>query len=399
MNLVKYQKKYHAELFDNLIPFWLKYGIDKENGGIYTCLDKTGNIYSTDKSVWMQGRTGYMFSFVCNNYGKNEEYLKVAKSCIDFLNKYCFDSDGRMYFTVTYDGKPLRKRRYHFSETFYIMANAEYYLATGDKTCLENAKKVYDFVYGIYSGEIEDPFKITPKFCEETRSTKALNEPMIILNVTDLMIRADKENAEKYLKITRKLVDDIMLFNKKGTYLMLETRSTDGKYLKDIATMRIVNPGHTIELSWFLMQAAEVLKDGSLVLFAEKIFNAAFEIGWDKKFGGLFSFVDCEGFPVEAHEFHNMKFWWPHTETIIASVMLYKKTGNKKYFKIFEKVSKYIFKYFVDDKNGEWFGFLSRRGEPNFPESKGATYKGPFHTLRGAGMVDLMLQEIIGGQK
>ncbi len=394
MNLKKYQNKYHAQLFENLIPFWINKGFDKDNGGFYTCLDKTGNIYSTDKSVWMQGRAGYIFSFVSNAYGKNEEYLSIAKNCIDFLNKYCFDNDGRMYFTVTKDGKPLRKRRYRFSETFYIMANAEYYIATGNTECLENAKKVFDFIYGIYSGEIEDPYKITPKVCEETRSAKALGEPMILLNVTQIMLKADSENAEKYIKIIKKLIEDIKFFNKKGTNLMLESMSTDGVYQKDVASMRIINPGHTIELAWFLVQVADVLNDESIVKFAEDIFVSAFEIGWDKKYGGLLSFVDCEGLPVETYE-HNMKFWWPHTETVIASLMLYKKTGKKEYLKIFEKVTKYIFKYFVDDKDGEWFGYLNRRGEPNFPESKGTTYKGPFHTLRGAGMVDLLIKDLI----
>lgn len=396
MNLKRYQEKYYTELFENLVPFWINKGFDKVNGGFYTCLDKTGNVYSTDKSVWMQGRAGYIFSFLCNAYGTNEYFLRIAKSCIDFLDKHCFDQDGRMYFTVTAEGKPVRKRRYYFSETFYIMANAEYYIATSDNSCLENAKKVYDFIYGVYIGEIEDPFKITPKFCEETRKAKALSLPMILLNVTHIMLKADNKNKEKYLRIMEKLIEDIKFFRKKDSALMLESVSVDGSYLKDIASMRVVNPGHTIELSWFLMQAAQDLSKFELYDFAEEIFNAAFEIGWDKKYGGLLSFVDAEGLPVETYE-HNMKFWWPHTETLIASLMLYAKTKNPEYLKIFDKVSKYVFKYFSDPKNGEWLGYLNRRGEPNFPESKGTTYKGPFHTLRGACMVDLLLKDIIKG--
>ena len=79
--------------------------------------------------------------------------------------------------------------------------------------------------------------------------------------------------------------------------------------------------------------------------------------------------------------------------------MLYNKTGKNRYLKIFDKVTKYIFKYFIDDKNGEWFGYLNRRGEPNYPESKGTTYKGPFHTLRGAFMVDFLIKKILKEQK
>ncbi len=103
---------YTEELEKYCIPFWLKYGQDEKNGGLINCLDLKGEIYSYDKSVWMQGRCGYMYSHLYNTFKKDEAYLKLAKSCIDFLDKNCFDTDGRMYFTVTADGRPIRKRRY-----------------------------------------------------------------------------------------------------------------------------------------------------------------------------------------------------------------------------------------------------------------------------------------------
>ena len=124
---------------DACINFWLKNGIDKVNGGVYTCLDREGKVYSTDKSVWMQGRCAWTFSWLCRTYGKKQEWLDAAKSCLDFMEKYCINRElgDRMYFTVTGDGKPLRQRRYYFSETFYCMANAEYYGLTGEKVYLD----------------------------------------------------------------------------------------------------------------------------------------------------------------------------------------------------------------------------------------------------------------------
>ena len=50
---------------DTCIHFWLQHGMDKEHGGVYTCLDRKGEIYSTDKSVWMQGRCGWIFAYLC----------------------------------------------------------------------------------------------------------------------------------------------------------------------------------------------------------------------------------------------------------------------------------------------------------------------------------------------
>ena len=40
----EWQESYKNDFVNNIMPFWLKYGLDKENGGVYTCLDKEGNI-------------------------------------------------------------------------------------------------------------------------------------------------------------------------------------------------------------------------------------------------------------------------------------------------------------------------------------------------------------------
>lgn len=84
---------------------------------------------------------------------------------------------------------------------------------------------------------------------------------------------------------------------------------------------------------------------------------------------------------MEAYE-HDMKLWWPHNETVIASLMLYKHTRNEKYKEIFDRVCKYAFEHFSDPKYGEWFGYLRRDGKPTEPPCKGHTYKGPFHVMR-----------------
>ena len=114
-----YLRLFEKELFESCIPFWLNHGYDTVNGGMYTSLNREGKIYSTDKGVWMQGRAGYMFSRMANAFGK-KEYLPIAKSCIDFINNHCIDTDGRMYFTVTADGKPLRKKK------IYVLGNLLY---------------------------------------------------------------------------------------------------------------------------------------------------------------------------------------------------------------------------------------------------------------------------------
>ena len=241
MKPIEYKELFERELFESCIPFWLAHGVDGVNGGLYSCLDREGNIYSTDKSVWMQGRCAYMFSKLSNTFGARKEWLDLAKSCLDFLEEHCIDSDGRMYFTVTKEGKPLRKRRYMFSETFYIIANAEYYKATGDETALKRARKYYDFVCAMYDDPASDPYKITPKSVPGVRDTKALAVPMILLNVTAVMLEADKERYDLYDKRARSLVEDVKSFRYEDTGFMLESVGLNGEYYGDVSSARVVN--------------------------------------------------------------------------------------------------------------------------------------------------------------
>ncbi len=388
----KYYELYRSELYDSCIPFWLNNAKDDVNGGIANCVDRFGKVYSSDKSVWMQGRTAWTYSYICNSFGKRQEYLDFAKSCLDFENAHCFDTDGRMYFTVTKDGKPLRKRCYWFSETFYIIGSAEYYMATGDKASLENAKKYFDFVYGMYLDPSSDPYKITPKGYAETRSLKSLARPMIMLNVASIMRAADKGNEEKYNKIIDGLIVDIKEFYKPEMKCMLEAVTDKGEYLSEASEGRVVNPGHDIECAWFLLEEGIYRADDALKSFAKTVFDDAIVRGWDEKYGGIIYFRDVEGKPVEAYE-HDMKLWWPQNEAIIASLMLYREFGDVQYKEWFEKITDYAFTHFSDKEYGEWFGYLRRDGVPTEPPCKGHTYKGAFHVMRMLAKVCNMLKD------
>ena len=381
MNLEEYYSLFSEELLCSCVPFWLDHGIDRKYGGILNCLDREGNVYSDDKSVWMQGRAGWMFSYIYNHIEKKEEYLKLAKSCIDFATNYCIDTDGRMFFTVTKDGKPLRKRRYWFSEIFYIMANAEYYIASGDRLYLENAKKYFNFVYGMYIDPASDPYKITPKSYDTTRKMKTLANPMVLLNAAAVLRDADTENYEQYTEQITKLIEDIKKFYKPEWKATFENITENDEVLLASAPCRVINPGHNIECSWFLLEEGLRRGDEAIISLARNIFDNAFAFGWDTEYGGIIYFKDILGKPVEAYE-HDMKLWWPQNEAAIASLMLFKATGDSRYYNIFEKVTGYAFAHFSDREYGEWFGYLRRDGKVTEPPCKGHTYKGPFHTMR-----------------
>ena len=384
-----------AEL-DRSIQFWLEHGMDREHGGVYTCLDRKGEIYSTDKSVWMQGRCAWIFAYLCRTYGVRQEWLDASKSCLDFMEKYCINHEagGRMYFTVTAEGKPLRQRRYCFSEAFYAVANAEYYGVTGDKEALERARRAFDLYWDLSHG-MPDPTGLGPKTIPETRTGRAFGLPMIILNVTGTMMKVVPERRERYEQLAQQSVDEIFQYHVHPELkCVLENVAEDGSARLYYTEGRTVNPGHDIEGVWFLLEHARRTGDKELVQKAAQIFDWAIEAGWDKEYGGLLYFTDCLGKPPEAYE-HDMKLWWPHNEIMIASMMLYRDTGDEKYLDWFYKTVDYCKEHFSDPEYGEWYGYLRRDGLPTMPSTKGSTFKGPFHLPRALINVDQMMNEIL----
>lgn len=393
--LLEYRAWIQSEL-QKSIHFWLKNGMDPVNGGVYTCLDRKGEVYSTDKSVWMQGRCGWIFAYLCHVYGVREEWLAASKSCLDFLEAHCrnAEAENRLYFTVTAEGEPLRQRRYYFSEAFYALANAEYYGVTGEREHLERARWAYDLYWELSHGA-PDPTGMGPK---STRTGRSFGLPMIILNVTGTMLRVDPERKTLYEARAQSCVDDIFKYHVHPELkCVLENVAEDGSARLFYTEGRTVNPGHDIEGVWFLLEHAKRTGDAELVQKAAQIFDWAIEAGWDSEYGGLLYFVDCLGKPPEAYE-HDMKLWWPHNEIMIASLMLYRDTGDEKYFRWFETVMDYVKRHFADPEYGEWYGYLRRDGLPTMPSTKGSTFKGPFHLPRALILCDQMLGQLLSGE-
>ena len=372
---------YYEHLMERVIPFWLRSDlIDKEYGGFITSVDREGKSYNDDKSVWFQGRCLWTFSKLCNVYGETEEWGKAADAGAEFIKKYCIDeADGRMYFTVTKEGRPLRKRRYFFSESFLVVGFAEYYLLRGNQADLDLAQTYFDLMYAIYKDASNDPFKITPKENAEVRSLHANAYPMVLVSAAQTLRRITG-NAEKYDEIIRAVIDDmIRLHYKEDLKCVLENVNLDGSIL-DNPTGRTINPGHTIENSWFLMNYAHQTGDAALLKKALNMLDWSLELGWDKEYGGVYYFRDVYGRPCEQLE-HDMKLWWVHNECLIATLAAYVLTKDEKYEKWYDTLHEYVFSHFPDQVYGEWYGYLHRDGTVSHTQ-KGSLWKGPYHLPR-----------------
>ena len=370
-----WNKKYVTELTGNIMPFWMKHGWDRKNGGVYTCLDRDGTIMDTTKSVWFQGRFGWMAAYAYNHIQKNKEWLKASKSCCEFLEKYCFDpQDGRAYFEITADGVGLRKRRYVFSECFAAIAYAEYSLASGDKTWGKKAVELFKRIRKF----VAESEKYMPSKYEKSLQAQGHSLTMILINVANVLKQISDDPV-----LDEQITTSIGLLTKYFIHpefkALLEMVGPNGEFIDTLAG-RVINPGHCIETSWFLMDVAMDRGDKELVKTALKILDWSWAWGWDKKYGGIISFKDCRNLPPQCYE-QDMKFWWPQCETIIATAYAYKLTGNEKYMKWHKLVSDWAWKHLKDKKFPEWYGYLHRDGTVAQP-AKGNIFKGPFHIPR-----------------
>ena len=378
---------YEKEL-DNTLDFWYNHGYDKVNGGFYTCLERNGDVYDTDKAVWAQGRGLWVFAKAYNFIKKDERYLKAALHAYEFIKNNCYDSDNRMWFTVTGEGTGIQKRRYWFSESFAVVGSAELYRATGEVKYLENARETFDTLLKVKTGVI----KTEPKFNPEVVNCISLASPMILVVTCQILREIDTERKEYYTKIIDDSIAEIKLLYHPEYKAVFENVNPDGTVAKG-SRGRLVNPGHSIEASWFLMNEASYRDDKELMEFALSILDWSFELGWDYDLGGLRYFVDVEGKPVQALEW-DMKLWWPHNEMLIAFLMAYKHTNEQKYLDKYQLVHDYTFSHFKDEEYGEWYGYLHRDGSVS-TDLKGNIFKGPFHIPRCELENILQLKEIL----
>ena len=368
------QKFYQDQLLNDTIPFWFPRSYDNECGGFLFMRDADGSLIDDDKAVWIQGRATWLLATLYNTIEKRQEWLDGAKLGYDFLNRHCFDADGQMFFHVTREGGPIRKRRYFFSETFYVIAAAAYAKASGDKQAAEKARQVFGKCIDYATGAK----KLQPKF-SDTRPSKGIGVPMIMMNTAQqLRETIGDERCDAW--IDKWIAEIERDFVKDDIKCVMEQVAPDGSIIDHIDG-RTLNPGHAIEGAWFILHEAKYRNnDPHLIELGCKMLDYMWERGWDKEHGGILYFRDVYDKPVQEY-WQDMKFWWPHNETIIATLLAYLLTGNEKYARWHKMVLDYSYEKFHDKKYGEWFGYLHRDGSIA-QTAKGNLYKGPFHLPR-----------------
>ena len=246
---------YRDGLLEDVIPFWLRHGIDREFGGILTGLDRDGSVIDTDKAVWLQGRAAWMFATLCNRVERREEWLAASRGCVDFIRRHCQGPGGKLYFSVTREGRPLRMRRYAYSECFASIGNAVYAQVTDDRDAKADAIRYFE----IFLRQSHSPGVMPPKTNPETRPMQGLAPHMITI-VTAQELRAalgDVTVSGRTLSgwIDRSIDTIERDFYKPDLGAVMEVTGPGGAII-DHFDGRMLTPGHAIEAGWFILVCA-----------------------------------------------------------------------------------------------------------------------------------------------
>lgn len=373
--LAKYAQPYKAELLESVVPFWMKHSRDNEFGGYFTCLDRKGEVFDTDKFMWLQGREVWLFSMLYNQLENKQEWLDMALHGAVFMEKYGRDREGNWYFSLTREGQPLIQPYNIFSDCFAAMAFGELYKATRREEYRETAFRTFTNILK----RQENPKGNYNKAFPGTRPMKSFSLPMILCNLS--LIMEEVIGTEQVNRTIPPLIKEVMeVFYDPSSGLILENVAPDGGFVNSFEG-RLINPGHTNESMWFMMDLAVRNNDQALIEKSVEILLRTTEYGWDKKHGGIFYFLDVKGHPTQQLEW-DQKLWWVHIETLIAMAKAYKLTGNEKCREWFETIHHYTWEHFKDNEYPEWFGYLDRQGQPLLT-LKGGKWKGCFHIPRG----------------
>ena len=377
MNLAKtekYIKTYKEGLLNDTIPFWIKHSVDNDYGGFMFSVDRDGSRLDTDKGMWQTCRFTWMLATLYNEVEQKEEWLDLALHGIDFISKHGFDSDGRMFFHLNRAGEPIRKRRYVFTETFASIAYAALFKSTGEEAYAQKSRELFQIVMNNFN----TPDLSSPKFTS-TRPMKGFSNPMISI-VTAQELRKNLGDPDYTDQIDESIAEIESDFMKQEFNAVLENVGVDGQF-QDHFDGRLLCPGHAIEAAWFILNEAKIRdNDPELIRVGTSILDWMWETGWDKEYGGILYFRDVKGKPVQEY-WHDMKFWWPQNEAIIATLLAFQLTGESKYEKWHDMIHDWVYRYFPDPEHGEWYGYLHRDGRISVP-LKGNLWKGPFHIPR-----------------
>jgi N-acylglucosamine 2-epimerase len=374
-NFTELRSFYYDQIQTKIMPFWVKYAIDYEDGGIFTGISDDGKIQTTDKYIWSNARALYTFSALCNYIEKKKEWLDIAENIFRFLQKYGRDSNKTWGFLVDKKGKMLEGERSIQVDAFALMGLTEYIKATNSQEAIDMAQETYASVigrlakpgsYGTHPYPIPEGYSAHRDYFQFAFAFFEFGKQIGDIAITN----AGLEKAETIMRFFR-------LADKKA---LVEYLGDDFRF-KDTPEGRTMVPGHAIESMWFLIHIYRMTGNETRIKEAIETIRWSLESGWDSEYGGLFLGIDISGKEPVYWKNPTKKIWWVFVEALYASLLAYEISGDDWFLTTYQKIHDWAFSHFPVEKYGEWTQKLDRKGKP-IDTIVALPVKDPFHLPR-----------------
>jgi N-acylglucosamine 2-epimerase len=380
----QYRVDIRKHILEGIMPFWDKRCLDRESGGYLTCFDRQGNITSTNKYIWFQGRQLYTYSLLYNRIEPRREWLDYARAGYEFLMRHAYAGNGRWNFELTREGRILTGTTSIYSDYHVAQGLAEYLLATecADKHGVEVLEDTFSAIEkNTMDLEFKDVFENTwhPSLIWHDMHLTALNTAFI---AGQTLGRSRVRAFEEYC------LDKILNWFLRDEKMLVFEAVTRENQLEISPVGYFINPGHSLESMWFCMETGRIHGNEVVINRALQGVDWTYRVGWDNTYGGVFSYLDASGRTPEPFDWHKEtntawddKIWWVNCEALCSFALAYTASQDLKYFMMFEKQYEFCMNYFYDQEYGEWYERLYRDGSVKVSD-KGTQWKCAFHLVR-----------------
>lgn len=321
------QELFHGYLFDDLLPFMDRYVIDHEQGGFMCTVRPNGERISESKSVWYQGRGLWVYSFLYNNFGRNQAYLDVAIKTRQLLEKSRPVDANEMWPTELHrDGSAASSPDSQiYGDMFIAEGLAELSKASGEREAWDEAKRIVLNCVRKYDRE-----DYCPKIGETYLGPGARPFPgariegvwMVIIRTTTQML--EMHHDDELEALNRRAVDTLLNYHWNPRFDLINELINHDLSRPENEYGQLVYAGHAIETLWMVLY--EALRRGDENLFGRgaKLFQRHCEVARDRVYGGLLRNLKN----VDQNDWTLDKTLFPHQEALTGALCLVEHTGD-----------------------------------------------------------------------
>jgi len=319
--------QYRKDLFEDYVPFHEKYVVDKEFGGFHCTVTPTGELVSTEKTAWYEGRGTWVFSFLYNQFGREQKYLDIAARSIKLIERSRPKSSEEMWpRALQRDGAPAGPPDPEvYSSLFIAEGMAEYSKAAKDAKYWEEAKQIVLRCVRHYDRPDYHPLIGRTYLGPEAPAfagARVLGVWMVLLRATTQML-ATRADAELQM-VNDRCVDSILNHHHNPRFQLLNELINHDMTRPRNDYEKLVYAGHAVETLWMVLDEAVRRKSIALYDRVAPMFQRHCEVSRDRVFGGLLRNLRN----VDTNDWTMDKTLFPHQEALIGSLLMIEQTGD-----------------------------------------------------------------------